>query len=201
VHFDKSGSSEVKKVYQFKEKPNLENAQRFVDSGDYLWNAGIFVWSARSILSSFQRHSPDIFDILSKGAQHYNSEREQDFINEHYPTTPNISVDYAILERSDNVYTLPSDIGWSDLGTWASLHEEMDKNDDGNVLQGQNIVTFDTHNSLIRAPRGKLVVTKDLDGYIVVDEGDVLLIWPKGKEQEIKAVAKVVEEQTGDSFL
>ncbi len=201
VHFDKSGTSDIKKVFEFKEKPNLENAQLFVNSGDYLWNAGIFVWSSETILSSFQRHAPDIFDILSKGKEHYNSEREQGFINEHYPTTPNISVDYAILERSDNVYTIPADIGWSDLGTWASLHEEMLKNDEGNVLQGKNILSFGTHNSLIRAPQDKLVVCKDLDGYIVVDEGDVLLIWPKDKEQEIKGVAKVVEQRTGERFL
>lgn len=201
VHFDKSGTGEVKKVFQFKEKPDLENARRFVDSGDYLWNAGIFIWSAKSILSSFHHHSPDIFDILSKGAGEYNTEKEQAFINQHYPTTPNISVDYAILERSDNVYTIPADIGWSDLGTWASLQEEMEKDSAGNVLQGKNILALDTRNSLIRAPKDKLVVCKDLDGYIVVDEGDVLLIWPKSKEQEIKGMTKEVEKGTGDVFL
>lgn len=201
VHFDKSGAEEIKKVYKFTEKPNLKNAKAFVDSGEYLWNAGIFIWSVKSILASFEKNAPDIFDILAKGANFYNTDEEQHFINEHYPTTPSISVDYAILESSNNVYTIPADIGWSDLGTWASLHEESEKDENGNVIQGQNIMTFESKDSLIRTSSNKLVVCKGLENYIVVDEGDVLLIWPKNEEQGIKKMTSSLKGTSKENYL
>lgn len=194
IHFDKAGEGGIHQVFQFKEKPNLENAEKFVASGDYLWNAGIFIWSAQSILKAFGELSPEIFQILSAGNALYNTPGEQDFINEHYPKTPSISVDYAILEKSTNVFTLPADIGWSDLGTWASLHAEGKQDAQGNVVQSDRPVFKSVSNSLVRVPAGKLAVIHGLDGFIVVDEGDVLLIWPKEKEQDIKSVSGEVEK-------
>jgi len=188
------------KVERFAEKPDLHTARAYVASGEYLWNAGIFVWHVRSILTAYETLSPEIFNILQKGIGHYNTEGEQDFINEHYPTTPNISVDFAIMEKATNVYTLPAEFGWSDLGTWASLHAECPKDENDNVLQG-NIIALDTDNSLVRAPAGKLVVVKDVSGYIIVDTEDVLLIYPKSKEQEIKQLTALVKEATGDKYL
>lgn len=187
------------KVKSFREKPDLATAQEYVASGNYLWNAGIFVWSAKTILKAFEELSPDIYHILSAGSNQYNTSEEQAFIDTAYPTTPNISVDYAILEKSHNVYTLPADIGWSDLGTWASLHEESVKDANGNVLQG-NIITKNVADSLIRMPADKLAVINGLEGFIIVDEGDVLLIWPKGEEQVIKAMTEVIGERHGGQF-
>jgi mannose-1-phosphate guanylyltransferase len=202
IHFQKENPVDgVHKVFQFTEKPNLENAKRFVESGAYVWNAGIFIWRAEAILQAFRQHAPGIYGVLSEGLQVYNTPAEQAFIDEHYPNTPNISVDFAIMEKASNVYTIPSDFGWSDLGTWASLHEEMEKDENGNLINGSHVLALDVKDCLIRAPKGKLLVLKDLEDYIVVDEGDVLLVFPKGKEQEIKAVTKSVESKGWENFL
>ncbi|MCC6283362.1 MAG: mannose-1-phosphate guanylyltransferase [Saprospiraceae bacterium] len=200
IQFGEEAGPNVRKVLRFTEKPSLEIARQFLDSGEYLWNAGIFVWSAQSVLSAFETHSPEIFDILRQGSSAYNTELEAAFINEFYPTTPNISVDFAIMEKASNVYTIPAEFGWSDLGTWASLYAECPKDEQGNALQG-NIIALDSRESLIRAPEGKLVVVKDIHDYIIVDTEDVLLIYPKSKEQEIKQVTALVKGRTGELFL
>ncbi|MES2445773.1 MAG: mannose-1-phosphate guanylyltransferase [Bacteroidota bacterium] len=184
-----SEDGEVKKVTAFMEKPSLENAQKYVASGDYVWNAGIFIWSANSIIQAFEKYAPEIATIFAKGINNYNTEKETDFINSNYPSSPNISIDYAILEKADNVYTIPADIGWSDLGTWASLHHVVDKDEDGNASSCQHIHLQNTNDCLIQLPAGKAAVIKGLSDYIVVDDGKVLLIYPKSDEQEIKAVA------------
>ena len=190
INFDKQAvAGDIYKVKQFREKPDFKTAAQYLSSGDYLWNAGIFVWSTQTILRAFSSLSPDIHSILQAGAKYYNTEEEQAFIDRAYPTTPSISVDYAILEKSPNVYTIPAEIGWSDLGTWASLHAEQEQDNRGNVIQG-DVEAINVSNSLVRIPRGKLAVIKGLEDYIIVDEGDVLLIWPKGDEQGIKSVTE-----------
>ncbi len=191
----------VHKVIQFTEKPQLDRAKAFLASGDYLWNAGIFIWRASSILSAFQSHATEIYNILKAGSTHYNTDNEQAFIDEFYPQTPSISVDFAIMEKAENIYTIPTDFGWSDLGTWASLHAETEQDEYGNVLQGQNIIIDDVTNSLVRVPKEKLVILRDIDNYIIVDEEDVLMIYPKSKEQEIKQVTKTLGEDGHTSFL
>jgi mannose-1-phosphate guanylyltransferase len=189
------------KVKRFAEKPDLGTAKQFVASGEYLWNAGIFVWNVRSIRAAFENLSPDIFQILRQGDGLWNTPGEQDFIDKNYPTTPNISVDFAIMEKAKNVFTVPAEFGWSDLGTWASLYEECPKDERGNVLQGDKILALDVADCLVRTPKGKLVVLKDLRDYIVVDEGDALLVYPKSKEQEIKQVTVLVKEKFGGTYL
>ncbi len=189
------------KVKRFAEKPDFATAQAFLDSKEYLWNAGIFIWSAASILKAFQKYAPDVYEILSKGEGIYNTPDEQAFIEQYYPTTPNISVDFAIMEKANNVYTIPAEIGWSDLGTWASLHTECPKDDNDNAIHGDHIIQIDCDNTLIRAPQGKLVVVKDMSDYIIVDEGDVLLIYPKSKEQEIKKITSEVRKHYGKKYL
>lgn len=184
---------DIHKVVRFREKPDLSTAKEYIASGDYLWNAGIFVWSTQTVLNAFKTLAPTIHEILLAGQEYYNTSEEQAFIDQAYPTTPSISVDYAILEKSPNVYTIPSDIGWSDLGTWASLHAEQDKDASGNVVQGLAHNT-NVSNSLIRMPKGKLAVVNGLDNYIIVDEGDVLLIWPKGEEQGIKELLDKIDQ-------
>lgn len=201
IHFEKEGTTGVHKVRQFTEKPQLEKAKTFLASGDYLWNAGIFVWRAASILESFQQNATAIYDILGQGTAHYNTAGEQAFIDTYYPTTPSISVDYAIMEKATNVYTIPSSFGWSDLGTWASLHAESPKDASGNVVNGRQVRLYDTTDTLVRVPDDKLVVLKGLSDYIVVDEGDVLLIYPKSKEQEIKGITQEIEQAQGDQYL
>lgn len=196
-----TATSNVYPVKRFTEKPPLKTAKTFLASGDYLWNAGIFIWRVGSVLDAFQEHAPAIHEILGAGSTLYNTANEQSFINEYYPTTPKISVDFAIMEKAQNVYTIPSSFGWSDLGTWASLHVESDKDTSGNVVSGQKILLEDTHNSLIRISPDKLAVIGGLDDFIVVDEGDVLLIYPKSREQEIKALRGRVEEAYGDGLL
>lgn len=193
--------NKVHKVNRFTEKPPLEKAKTFLASGDYLWNAGIFIWRTSVVLRAFERHAPKIHQILGANLSCYNTEDEQIFIDAQYPTTPKISVDFAIMEKAENVYTIPSSFGWSDLGTWASLHVESKKNEQSNVIQGNEVMVSDTYNSLIRIPEGKLAVIGGLDDYIVVDEEDVLLIYPKNREQEIKGLRKEVEINYGNQFL
>jgi len=191
----------VHKVRRFTEKPPLEKAKAFLASGDYLWNAGIFIWKTSSIIEAFTRHAEDILTILNASPDCYNTPREQPFIDENYPKTPNISIDYAIMEKADNVYTIPSSFGWSDLGTWASLHKESDKDDQQNLIQADRIIAEDIQNSILRAPEGKLVVAKGLNNFIVIDEGDVLLIYPKNKEQEIKAITQSIKDNNWEKYL
>ncbi|MEM1323857.1 MAG: mannose-1-phosphate guanylyltransferase [Bacteroidota bacterium] len=191
----------VHPVIKFTEKPDLERAQAFLDSGDYLWNAGIFIWRTSSILAAFEANASEIHRILAQGKALYNTSAEQAFIDQYYPTTPSISVDYAIMEKADNIYTIPVDFGWSDLGTWASLYAESDKGAANNVVTEGEVHALDTSNCLIRLPKDKLLVVKDLADYIIVDEGDVLLIYPKGKEQEIKAVTTTLKEGEQAKFL
>ena len=191
----------IHKVIKFTEKPDLKTAESFLASGNYLWNAGIFVWNAQSILRAFKENATEIYDILQAGASHYNTAGEQAFIDKHYPSTPCISVDYAIMEKADNVFTIPADFGWSDLGTWASLHAEGTKDEHNNLISGNYVLTYHTSDCLLRVPKDKLVVIKDLEDYIVVDEEDVLLIFPKSKEQEIKAITQEVAQRLGKRFM
>ena len=201
IHYDREAPNGVHRVLRFTEKPPLEQAQAFMASGDYLWNAGIFVWRATTILAAFQKHAAGIYDILSEDINSYNTSTEQAFINRRYPATPDISIDYAIMEKADNVFTIPSDFGWSDLGTWASLHGELAKDDDGNAIVGGRTMAYDTHNCLVHLPEGKLAVLRGLEDFIIVDEGDVLLIYPKSKEQDIKKVTQALQQQGESDFL
>jgi mannose-1-phosphate guanylyltransferase len=191
----------IHKVIQFTEKPPYEKAVEYVNSGQYVWNAGIFVWSTKSILKSFKENAPEILDILDDGKKIFNTDAEQAFINEAYPRTPNISIDYAIMERANNVFTIPTEFGWSDLGTWGSLHAEAPKDERGNAINAPLALISDSSNCLIKASAKKLVVINGLDDYIVVDEDDVLMIYPKSKEQEIKQVTAEVAREIGGSFL
>ncbi len=200
IQMDTEAAPGIFKVKRFAEKPDLATAQQFLSSGEYLWNAGIFVWRAASILRAYEQLSPEIFAILEKGCDAYNTSEEQTFIDAHYPSTPNISVDFAIMEKAENVFTLPAEFGWSDLGTWASLHAEYPKDEHDNALQG-NVIALDTHNTLVRIPDGKIAVVKDLQDYIIVDTPDALLIYPKSKEQEVKQVTALVKAKFGDKHL
>ncbi|NRB54310.1 MAG: mannose-1-phosphate guanylyltransferase [Saprospiraceae bacterium] len=202
IHYQAEAiEGEVHRVNRFTEKPPLEQAQAFLASGDYLWNAGIFIWRTAVALEAFRQHAPDIHRILGAKPDCYNTPSQQEFIDQYYPTTPKISVDFALMEKADNIYTIPSSFGWSDLGTWASLHAESPKNEEGNVIQAKQALIEDTHNSLIRISSDKLAVIGGLDDFIVVDEGDVLLIYPKNREQEIKQLRAKVQSLYGKNMI
>jgi mannose-1-phosphate guanylyltransferase len=200
IKYSKSAENGVSKVIQFLEKPDLENAKKFVDSGDYVWNAGIFVWSIKSIMFALSQYSFEIYNLFEKGNNFYNTADEHSFIAKNYPLSPNISIDYAIMEKANNVYTIPGEFGWSDLGTWASLYDVVEKDKANNVFSGYSANLADTTNCMIQIPSSKVAVIKGLDNYIVVDDGKVLLIYPKANEQEIKEVSKAIVAACGEDF-
>ncbi len=193
---------EFYKVKTFTEKPNLELAKTFVQSGDFLWNAGIFVWTAKNILKSFRKHLPEVNDIFSEGQTVYNTPREKEFIQTAFQHCTNISIDYGIMEKADNVYVLPSDFGWSDLGTWASVYELSEKDYVGNaVIPAQRVMMYDSSNCMVNVPEGKLVVLHGLHDFIVVEDNNTLLICPRDREQEVKQVVTDVKQRFGNDFI
>jgi mannose-1-phosphate guanylyltransferase len=200
INYERQGNSGVHKVSRFLEKPDLKKAVEFVASGDYVWNAGIFIWKVSHILSALDKYAPEVYQLFLKGNGLYNTSAEHKFIQENYPLSSNISIDYAIMEKAENVYTIPGEFGWSDLGTWASLYEVMDKDESNNVFTGFNASLPQTENCMIQLPKEKVAIIKGLSNYIIVDDGKVLLIYPKQNEQEIKEVSKGVVALCGVEF-
>ena len=176
----------IKKVKTFTEKPSRDLALQFLDSGDFLWNAGIFIFTSIAIIKAYKKHLRDIYDIFSSGVDQYNTKKEQDFINRVFPTCKNVSIDYGILEKSDLVYVYPSDFGWSDLGTWISVDNHLQKDSENNFKRGDQINLYDSKNNLIILEDLKECVVSGLNGYIVIQSKDSLLICRKSDEQEIK---------------
>lgn len=190
--------SEVKKVKTFTEKPNAEIAQQFMDSGDFLWNAGIFIWSVKSFKRELEIHQQDLYTSFEQGADLFGTPAELEFINKTYPACENESIDYGLMEKSQNVYVIPADFGWSDLGTWGSLyeHKELDKNQ--NALIGDKTLTYDSEHNIVRMPKDKIAVIEGLKDYIVVDTEDALLICKMENEQLIKTFVGDVKLSFGD---
>lgn len=198
IEFEKNDNNTIRKVKSFREKPDVSDAKKYVDAGNFVWNSGIFIWRLDVIIDSFRKFSPGIYDVLIKGKELYNSDLEADFIYNEYPRTEKIAVDYAILEKAENVYTIPCDIGWSDIGTWNSLYDISEKIANHNAVLSSPVYLEDTRGSLILAENSKLVVIRGLEDYIVVDTSDCLMIFPKSDEQDIKALKeKLLEEGLG----
>lgn len=192
----------LKKVKTFTEKPNLELAKTFLQSGDFLWNAGIFIWSAKSIIQAFDKYQTEMNDVFKEGAEVYNTDREAKFISGAFVRCVNISIDFAIMEKADNVYVLPADFGWSDLGTWASVYELAEKDYLGNVsASSEQVIVYDSSNCMIHAPKDKLVIVKGLHNFIVVQSDDTLLICPKDQEQGVKQIVADVKEKFGNKYI
>ncbi|MBE7647979.1 mannose-1-phosphate guanylyltransferase [Tenacibaculum finnmarkense] len=181
--------SGVKKVKNFTEKPNLETAKEFLKSGDYLWNAGIFIWSAKSILKAFKEHLPEMFAVLNTDKKVYNTDLEADFIKKNYEKCENISIDYGIMEPSNNVHTLPVNFGWNDLGTWGSLYNKLAKDSQQNAVVGANALFKDASGNMIRTQSCKKIVIQGLSDFIIVEKDDLILICPKKDEQDIKQIS------------
>jgi mannose-1-phosphate guanylyltransferase len=191
----------IHKLIQFTEKPNIEKAKAFVQSGDYVWNSGIFIFKADTIIGEFKAYAKDIIDLLEPGLPFINTEKENDFLKENYPKTRSTSIDYAIMEHTQKAYTIPADFSWSDLGSWNALHDWSTKDEFQNMVSPGNSIINDTKNTLVRFPKDKLVVIKGLENFIVVDEGDVLMIYPKEDEQEVKQIRKTISERFGTDQL
>ena len=181
-----SGSKKARKVKTFIEKPNQELALNFLDSGDFLWNSGMFIWSAKSIALAYRKHLRDMHDIFDEGKQFYNTINEKEFIDRVFPACKNISIDYGIMEKSENVYVYPADFGWSDLGTWGSLYSHLELDEYKNTIQGNNVMMYDSTDNLVKVPDDKLVVLQGLQGYIVVENEGTILVCKKEDEQKIK---------------
>ena len=176
----------IRKVKTFTEKPNQELALNFLDSGDFLWNSGMFVWSAKSITLAFRKQMRDMYDVFEQGKQFYNTSKETEFIDRIFPGCKNISLDYGIMEKSENVYVFPTDLGWSDLGTWGSLYAHLDLDENRNAVQGNKVMLYDSTDNIIKVPNDKVVVMQGMNGYIVVENEGILLICKKENEQQIK---------------
>ena len=181
-----SGSKKARKVKTFIEKPNQELALNFLDSGDFLWNSGMFIWSAKSIALAYRKHLRDMHDIFDEGKQFYNTINEKEFIDRVFPACKNISIDYGIMEKSENVYVYPADFGWSDLGTWGSLYSHLELDEYKNTIQGNNVMMYDSSDNLVKVSDDKLVVLQGLQGYIVVENEGTILVCKKEDEQKIK---------------
>ena len=194
-------AKDVYKVKTFTEKPDLEIAKSFLASGDFLWNAGIFAWKISNILTAFEKYQPEMFELFDQEKLHFNTPAENAAIQKIYPQCTNISIDIAIMEKANNVYVIPASFGWSDLGTWNSAYENMEKDYLGNAVASDNVIVIDATKCMVNSPKGKLVVLQGLDDFIVVDTKDVLLICSRDKEQSIKEYVAEVKRNKGDKYI
>jgi len=194
------GFNDVLKVKSFTEKPNLEMAKFFLESKEFFWNSGIFLWTAKSIIDAFDRCDPETAALFDAGNDKYGTPEEISFINGTFPNAPSISIDYAVMEKASNVYVKTVDFGWSDLGSWKALYETSPKNVDGNVTQNCNVITHDTTGSVFAIEGDKIVVAYGLKDYIVADNGKALLIYPISEEQAIRQVVNDVKSRFGEEY-
>ncbi|MFN8165431.1 MAG: mannose-1-phosphate guanylyltransferase [Bacteroidia bacterium] len=191
----------ISKVKTFTEKPNLEMASFFLKSGEFLWNAGIFLWNAKAILGSFEELMPEMYHLFNDGAEVYNTPGEAEFIRNVYTQCKNISIDYGIMEKAKNVFVLSAEFGWSDLGTWKSLYEQLPHDEQGNAIVGQHVMVDKTSNCIVNMPKGKLAVIQGLENFIVVETENVLLICPKDDEQQVRNLVNDVKIKKGEKFV
>lgn len=178
------------KVDKFKEKPDLQTAQRYVSEGNYYWNAGIFFWNISTLMTAMRLNAPDLADIFDRLSPYFYTQQEQEMVNEMFPQCRSISVDYAIMEKADNAYVLPASFGWSDLGTWGSLHQQLSHDERNNAYVGGDIKLIESEDCIVRMPEGKKVVIQGLKGYIIAEKDDRLLICRLEDEQRIKEFSK-----------
>jgi len=196
----KESDDDIKKVKTFTEKPELDLAKQFLASGDFVWNAGIFVWSVKAIISAYEKYQDELAEIFEGGSDKYFTAEEKPFIKTAYSLSKNVSIDYAIMEKSEDVYVVLGDFGWSDLGSWNALHEIKDKDQNENVIEGK-VITYDTKDSYIISKTNRIVLTHDLDGYLVADFDDVLLICKKEDSGVFRQFVNDVKAEKGEQFI
>ena len=191
---------QVKKVKTFTEKPEADLAEKFIESGDFVWNAGIFVWKVSSIIQAFETHVPEMAEIFSEGSKLYYTRKEKKFINQAYSQCRNISIDYAIMEKSDNVHCVLGDFGWSDLGSWQTIHEYRNTDENNNSISGDALLK-DCSNNLIELPDGKLGVIEGLEDYLIADMDDALVIVPKSDPARFQRIVRDIKRKKGEDLL
>ena len=201
IEYDKANQNPEKKVLQFREKPTYEIAKGFLEQGNFLWNGGIFIWSTASVLKAFETHQPKLYTLFAKGLNHYNTKTETTFVLENYKNAENISVDYAIMEPSENVYVIPATFDWNDLGTWGSLYDKISDSSSENAVVNTRLLAENSSGNMIKTDTNKIVVLDSLDDFIVVEEKEILLIFPKTKEQDIKQLRERVKDKFGDQHI
>lgn len=185
IQYVEGSGKDALKVKTFTEKPNIKLAKAFLESGDFVWNSGIFIWKCTSLIQAMERHMPDLAEVFQEGSEHFGTEQEGEFITKAYLQFKNISVDYALMEKSSEVFVILSDFAWSDLGSWQSLHEMRKQDKEGNVIEGQAML-YDTRESYIKSETGKLIVVDGLENYLVNDTDNVLLICPLDSEKRFR---------------
>ncbi|MEX0996226.1 MAG: mannose-1-phosphate guanylyltransferase [Flavobacteriaceae bacterium] len=194
IEFEKT-EDDFKKVIRFTEKPDYATAKNFLTAGNFMWNAGIFVWSVKSIVQAFEKFSPQMHQLFHSGISEYNTSNEETFIKKKYASAENISIDYAILEKAANVYMLPATFDWNDLGTWGSLHEKLPKDEQNNAVVRANTLLIDSKNNIIQTDADKNIVISSLSNFIIVNKGKTLIIVPKEKEQDIKKIQELAKKK------
>jgi mannose-1-phosphate guanylyltransferase len=200
-HKTKSLDSRVKKAKTFTEKPDLPLAERFLESGDFYWNAGIFVWTGKAILAAFDKYHHDMYASFAEGKSAYGKPSEALFLEQTFSTCESISIDFGIMEKADNVSVVLSDFGWSDLGTWGSLHAQMKRDENDNAINAKQVITYDARGNIINMPPDVLAVVRGLENFIVVQSKGVLLICPKSDEQRIRDIVNDIRIEKGEKFV
>lgn len=196
----KSKEEKITEIQQFTEKPDEEKAKEFLASGKYFWNSGMFVWSCATILTAFAAHQPTMLSLFNRGDEVLGKAEEEAFLAQQYPKAANVSIDYAILEKAKNIAMVKASFQWNDLGTWSSLHDQLAANTTDNTTVNAHLITKEAKGNMIYTSKEKLVVLKGLDNYVVVEEDDVLLIYPKGEDQSIKVLRNRAKEQFGEDI-
>ncbi len=191
----------IYRVKTFTEKPDLEIAKKFLESGDFLWNGGIFIWKAKDVVDAFEKYDTETFELFDAEKQHLNTPQEKEAIERIYPLCKNVAIDIALMEKAENVFVIPSSFGWSDLGTWTSAYDNLEKDYLGNAVASDNVIIIDATKCMISAPKDKLLVLQGLEDFVVIDTKDALLICKKEKEQAIKEYVAEVKRSKGDKYL
>lgn len=201
IQTEEGGTDNIQKVKAFTEKPNSDIAKIFFESGEFFWNSGIFIWNVKTILDALHQHLPEITTRFDQGYNLFNTPEEKSFINEQYPTCPNISIDYGLMEKADNVYMLMADFGWSDLGTWGALHDLSEKDENRNSALKCKSHFIESFDNLVTLPEGRLAVIQGLEDYIVAESEDILLICKKSEEQRIKHFVVDINLKYGEEYM
>ncbi len=190
----------LKKVKTFTEKPEWDLAKKFVESGDFVWNAGIFIWNVNAIKKAFKRFLPDVDETFEDISDTFFTAKEQEKIDVAYSHCKNISIDYGIMEKAKNVYVVLGDFGWSDIGSWNSLYEISEKNEDGNVVDG-NVLVYDSKNCIIKAPKDKLIIIEGLEDFLIAEYDNATIICRKDHESRFRKFIKDVKDKKGEEYL
>lgn len=200
IECEEGRDTDIRKVLQFREKPDYETAREFLAAGNFLWNAGIFIWSAEAIIQAFQEYLPKMYELFVRGLNKLNTSEEKAFVEQYYALAENISIDYGIMEKSVNVFMKRADFDWNDLGTWGALHDKLNKDQYNNAVVRASNYLKDAQGNIIFTTTNKLVVVEGISDYIIVDKENVLLIYPKEKEQQIKGLLSEIATNFGEKY-